>query len=205
LEESDHDVQLMLAFQRGDARAFDALFERWAARLVRFLERMVEDRASAEELAQEAFLRVHRARERYEPGARFSTWLYRIATNLALNELRRPRRRHSHASTGDEQAGLSELRASEPAADTVVDARRRSEALVRELALLPERQRTALWLAAGEGLSYAEVADVLETTTKSVKSLVHRARATLTARLGASGHPKVEAGSTTESTVRKQP
>ena len=95
----DEDVQLMLAFQRGEEGAFDALFDRWATRLLRFLTRMVKDRAVAEELVQETFLRVHRARERYSPDAKFSTWLYTIAGNAARNELRRPFRRHVHEST----------------------------------------------------------------------------------------------------------
>ena len=181
----------MLALGRGDLSAFDDLFERWSGRLVRYLERMVRDSATAEELCQEAFLRVYRARERYEPGSRFSTWLYRIATNLALNELRRPRRRSAHLSTDDEAAPL-ELVGGAPAANVVVEARLEVDAVVRELDSLPERQRAALWLAAVEGRSYAEVAEALDTTVKSVKSLVHRARATLAERLreDTAGHGK---------------
>jgi RNA polymerase sigma-70 factor (ECF subfamily) len=94
----DEDVRRMLAFREGDVDAFDALFQRWAGPLLRYLERMLHDAAGAEDLVQEVFLRVHRARERYRPEARFSTWIFRIATNLALNELRRPRRRDPHAS-----------------------------------------------------------------------------------------------------------
>ena len=101
--ETDPDVELMLAFRAGDEAAFDALFRRWSGPLSRFLERMVGDFATAEELVQEAFLRVHRARDRYVPDARFSTWLYRIASNLALNELRRPHRRNPHTSTDSER------------------------------------------------------------------------------------------------------
>jgi RNA polymerase sigma-70 factor (ECF subfamily) len=92
LGETDPDVQRMLAFSAGDTSAFDGLFRRWAEPLLHYLERMVGDTGTAEELLQDTFLRVHRARERYQPRARFSTWLYRIATNLALNELKRPRR-----------------------------------------------------------------------------------------------------------------
>lgn len=176
----DEDVQLMLAFRAGDVGAFDALFERWAGRLLRYLERMLRDAALAEELVQEVFVRVHRARERYQPTARFSTWLFTIGTRLALNELRRPSRRHRHESTDADERPV-ELVADDPPADAVVDARRRGAALERELAALPERQRTALWLAAVEGLSYAEVAEALETTEASVKSLVHRARVALAA------------------------
>jgi RNA polymerase sigma-70 factor (ECF subfamily) len=181
----DEDVRLMLAFQGGQSSAFDALFRRWAAPLLRYLERMLGDAGSAEELVQESFLRVFKARDRYAPDARFSTWLFTIATNLALNELRRPRRRSPHRSTEaseDEGAALP-LESTEPSPDDVVDARRRGAAVERELAALPERQRAALWLTAVEGLSYAEVAEALEATEKSVKALVHRARAALAERL----------------------
>jgi len=181
----DEDVRLMLAFQGGQSGAFDALFRRWAAPLLRYLERMVGDAATAEELVQEAFLRVFNARDRYAPDARFSTWLFTIATNLALNELRRPRRRNPHRSTEavEEEGSILPLESTEPRADDVVDARRRGAAVERELAELPERQRAALWLTAVEGLSYAEVAEALEATEKSVKALVHRARASLAERL----------------------
>src|SRR5262245_20473986 len=97
----------MLAFAAGDEAAFAALFERWSRRLLRFLERLVRDAATAEELAQETFVRVHRARRSYRPDARFSTWLYRIATHLAWNELRRPRRRSPHESVDEPAAVLA--------------------------------------------------------------------------------------------------
>jgi RNA polymerase sigma-70 factor (ECF subfamily) len=174
----------MLAFRDGRDSAFDALFRRWAAPVLRYLERMLGDAGTAEELVQEAFLRVYRARERYAPEARFSTWLYTIATNLALNELRRPRRRSPHRSTEEDEVGAPfVLAADQPRADDVAHARRLSVAVEAELGKLPERQRAALWLTAVEGLSYAEVAEGLGTTEKSVKALVHRARATLAERL----------------------
>jgi RNA polymerase sigma-70 factor (ECF subfamily) len=181
----DDDVRLMLAFCGGDAAAFDALFQRWAGRVLRYLDRMLRDPATAEELAQEVFVRVFRARSGYRPEARFSTWLYTIATNLARNELRRPARRHPHASSDDE-AGPP-LAAALPALEAELDARRLGERLERELARLPERQRSALWLAAVEGLPYAEVAVVLETSEKAVKALVHRARVALAECTGAGG------------------
>ncbi len=177
----DDDVRLMLAFRAGDVSAFDALFRRWAAPLLRYLERMIGDAPVAEELLQEAFLRVHRARERYEPQAKFSTWLYQIGTNLALNELRRPRRRDPHRSLDAEDA--PPLPAGSPRSDDVVHARRVSEAVEQELAALPEKQRAALWLSAVEGLSYADVAQALDVTPKAVKALVHRARVTLAEKL----------------------
>ena len=171
----------MLAFRDGDTSAFDALFTRWGPRLARYLERMLRDRSHAEELVQEAFLRVHRARARYQPDARFSTWLYRIATNLALNELRRPRQRDPHGSLDAE--GTPELAAASPGVDEVVHARREG-ALVREvLGELPEKQRAALLLATLEGCSYAEIAEALDVSEKAVKALVHRARSGLAKRL----------------------
>lgn len=181
LQERDSDVALMLAFRDGDDAAFDGLFRKWAGPLLRYLERVVGETTIAEELVQESFLRVYRARDRYEPSARFSTWLYRIATNLALNELKRPRRRHAH-DTHDGETG-PELREQGPGADEVVDSRRLGEEVGRELDALPERQRVALWLSAAEGHSYAEVAQVLNTTEKSVKALVHRGRSALVSRL----------------------
>jgi RNA polymerase sigma-70 factor (ECF subfamily) len=181
LVDPDEDVRLMLAFRAGDPTAFDGLFRRWSGPLLRYVERMVRDPAVAEELVQETFIRVHGARERYSPEARFSTWLYRIATNLALNELRRPRRRVLHRSTDEDDA--LPLVAEGSGVDDVVDARREAETLLRALDELPEKQRAALCLAAVEGLSYAEVAEALEVTEKAVKALVHRARSGLAKRL----------------------
>ena len=184
----DKDAQLMLAFQRGEDGAFDALFDRWATRLIRFLGRMVKDPAVAEELVQETFLRVYRARERYSPNARFSTWLYTIAANTARNELRRPYRRHVHQSVDADPDGERprlELVGKTQPTDTALDARRLGAAVEGALGALPERQRSALWLCAVEGLSYAEAAEALETSAKAVKSLVHRARVGLAEAMAA--------------------
>ncbi|MFP6641001.1 MAG: RNA polymerase sigma factor, partial [Myxococcota bacterium] len=159
--------------------AFDQLFHRWGGPLLRYLERMVGDAGTAEELVQEAFFRVHKARLRYEPKARFSTWLYRIGTNLALNELKRPRRKHYH-----EEEENSTLVSLGPDSEAQVDTQQMGTAVEQALEKLPERQRVALWLSAAEGHSYAEVALILETTEKSVKALVHRGRTALVQRLG---------------------
>jgi RNA polymerase sigma-70 factor (ECF subfamily) len=180
----DEDVQLMLALRAGDVRAFDALFGRWSGPLLRYVERMVRSPAAAEDLVQEVWIRVYGARERYQPEARFSTWLFTIATRLTWNELRRSQHRSPHDSLDDEAGSAPPLAAEQPAADAIVDARRAGAAVEIALAALPERQRAALWLSAVEGLSYAEVAATLETTEKSVKALVHRARTTLADRLG---------------------
>ncbi len=184
MQHGDDDRRLMQAFCDGDESGFDVLFRRWSGRVLRFLERMIREPAVAEELLQETFLRVHRAREKWEPSARFSTWLFTIATNLALNELRRPFRRSVHESTEAEHRGASpELAAEAPAVDDVAHARRLGGDVERALASLPERQRAALWLTAVEGLSYAEVAASLETSPHSVKALVHRGRSALAEQL----------------------
>ncbi len=181
-ESPDEDARRMLAFQAGDDVAFDALFSRWADPLLHYVERIVRDRGSAEELVQEVFIRVHGARDRYEARGRFSTWLFTIATNLARNELRRPeRKRRLDGERPPEPADRG------PAADEVVAARRQTERMMRALDELPPRQREALWLATVEGLAYAEVARVLGASVAAVKVLVHRARVALADRLDESG------------------
>ena len=182
----DQDARLMLAFQNGDDSAFDALFRRWAVPILRYVSRLVPDVGTAEELTQEVFIRVVKARERYVAEAKFSTWLYRIATNVALNELRRPQRKAAHESIEDGAGGWSRA-AGGPSVDELIDARRTGQRFQAALAGLPERQRAALYLVAVEGFSYAEVAESLDATDKSVKALVHRARSTLAERMGPDG------------------
>lgn len=176
----DDDTRLMLSFQGGDRRAFETLFSRYSAPLVGFLGRMVPDRGRAEELAQEVFVRVYKARDRYEPRARFSTWLFGIAHNLALNELDR-------AYRGRERPLLpahEELHAAPgPGTEDLLEAKRTAERVARALSGLPERQRAALVLRTEQGLAYDEIAEALDTSTSSVKSLLHRAREGLLAEL----------------------
>lgn len=199
----DPDIQLMLAFREGDDDALTALYEKWAAPLLRYLERTVKNRATAEELLQDTFIRVHGARDRYSADARFSTWLFRIGRNLALNELDRARNRAPHLATdalvarGASATSTSpsstpttvSLVSTLPSQEEAVDARRSKMRVHAMLGELPERQRSALWLAVVEGYSYAEVATVLETSTASVKSLVHRARAQLADQMQAGSPP----------------
>ncbi len=192
----DDSAQWMLSFCEGDDTAFDALFARWSQPLLHYVQRILGEPALAEEVVQEAFLRVYRARDRYKAEARFSTWLYRIGTNLALNELRRAVRKQPHwrieEGYGEQDGdGMSDqgsasrfgvvrnLESKELPSDERVDTDRKMERVETALAKLPERQRAALWLSSVDGLSYGEVAQVLDTTEKSVKSLVHRGRQTL--------------------------
>ncbi len=173
----DADAALMLAFQQGDEAAFRSLFERYARAMVSFCHHFVRDPARAEELAQDVFVKLYQASGRYRPSARFKTFLYRIASNHCLTELRR----------GEYGARAAEARAGEGPADPDAlpsgganpEEAARGAALERAVAAmldrLPDKQRAALVLCRFEGLSYEEIAEVLGTTVSAVKSLVHRA------------------------------
>ena len=176
----DDDAALMLAFKAGDRAAFETLFRRYTPPLLNFLARMLRDRARAEELAQEVFIRIYNAAGRYEARARFSTWMFGIARNLALNDLDRAYRRRERPVSEPH-----ELDFADPAPDAAeqLDAQRLAATLGLALAHLPERQRAALLLRSEQGLGYKEIAEVLETSVSSVKSLLHRAREALLAEL----------------------
>jgi len=175
----DPDAALMVAFQGGDEAAFRALFEKHGRATMAFCQRFVKDAARAEELAQDVFLKLHQSADRYQPSARFTTFLYRIATNHCLNEVRRGeyRARPEIDPNGVDGAPLDPDELAGSAATPEEEAR--GNALSRDvqamLAGLPESQRAAFVLARFEGLPYEEIAQVLGTTVPSVKSLVHRA------------------------------
>jgi RNA polymerase sigma-70 factor (ECF subfamily) len=182
----DPDAALMVAFQGGDDAAFRALFEKYAPAMVSFCHRFVRDRARAEELAQDVFLKLHAAAGRYQPSARFKTYLYRIAANHCLNEVRRnkhePVREQPHpdapgAADPDAHAG------SLPTPEEVSQGAALGRAVEAFLDRLPANQRAALVLCRFEGLSYEEIAAVLDTSVSAVKSLVHRATVAATAAL----------------------
>jgi RNA polymerase sigma-70 factor, ECF subfamily len=173
----DPDAALMLAFQQGDEGAFRTLYERHARAMFAFCHRFVRDAARAEELAQDVFVSLHRSRDRYRPSARFKTFLYRVATNHCLNELRRSEHalREDAAGRGEEPPDLDALPSDAAGPEEVYRAHALEAAVGALLARLPEKQRAALVLCRFEGLSYEEIAQVLNTTVAAVKSLVHRA------------------------------
>jgi RNA polymerase sigma-70 factor (ECF subfamily) len=176
----DDDAKLMLAFKAGDQRAFDVLFERYTPRLHSFLARMVRDRGRAEELTQDVFIRLYTAAGRYEARTRFSTYVFGIAHNLALNHLARAWRQR------EQPTDVAPEPAADPAQDPTdaLDAARTRAALERAIDELPERQRAALLLRAHEDMDYDGIAQALGTSVPGVKSLLHRARETLLAKLG---------------------
>ncbi|MFZ9089324.1 MAG: RNA polymerase sigma factor [Planctomycetaceae bacterium] len=179
---ADPDVQLMLKISADDQSAFEQLVLKYQDRLVGFFFHIVRDRSVSEDLAQEAFLRVYKARERYEPTARFSTWLFRIAHNLASNQIRGAVRRkevslqtrNSTDSNSSLDTFLAEQSALMPA--RTLDSREMQQLVRDAVAQLSERQRTAVILHRFEDMSYEEIGDVMGLGTVAVKSLLSRAR-----------------------------
>lgn len=181
----DPGVQWMLAWQAGDDAAFDALVEAYSGQVFALLTRFLGRRPGREDLVQEVFLRLIRARDRYQPTARLSTFLYRIVFNLAVNETQRvagsgvlsldhPLGSSDGAgSLGDLHAGDDPEPFEELERDDVVSAVRAA------IARLPEKQRMALILAKYHDTPYTEIADILGSSEKAIKSLVHRARESL--------------------------
>jgi len=175
------DVELMLAFQAGDEAAFSVLVERHRDHVVNLTQRYLGNLADAEDLAQEVFLRVYRARNRYRPEARFTTWLYRVAVNAALNEVRGRKSRPTHGAVAlpaSERDGAGpQLAASGVAApDDAAETTELHERVREAVEALPDRQRLALLLNKFHGLSYEELAQSMEMTIPAVKSLLVRAR-----------------------------
>lgn len=191
------DAQLMLSVKAGSEECFEQLVSRHRRRLIHWLYRMVRDRAIAEELAQEVFLRVYLSRASYEPTARFTTWLYRIANNRALNWIR------DHANESQRESldstplrGLRRQFADQAVtvADRLVAKESETEfqRLVRKAVLsLPERQRTAVFMHKFEGFEYAQIAEALDCHVSTVKSILWRAYTTLRVRLNSLASDRV--------------
>lgn len=182
----DPDVRLMLQVRDDNAAAFDELMLRYQNRLVTVLEHLVGRRDQAEDLAQEVFLRVYRARRRYVAGAKFSTWLYTIANHVAANALRSRSRRPEVNLTGrtSESGATNILDKLALAASGAMPARQLDKAELRDIVRaalqgLSERQRMAVLLNKFEGMSYADIAVAMEMSPQAIKSLLSRARANL--------------------------
>ena len=180
--QTDPDIQLMLRVRDGDQIAFQALFDKFKQPVINYCYRYCGHPAVAEELAQETFLRVYKASARYRAEARFSTWLYKIATNVCLNELRRPvhRARIESMDQGccDERDASRETAAApeESMADALLEAHQDQFLVRRAMGCLPEAQRAALLLRATEGFSYQEIGRQLNRSENHVKTLIHRGR-----------------------------
>lgn len=181
----ERDAELMLRVRDGDSTCYTLLLEKHRGPVIHFIYRMVQNQAIAEELAQEVFLRVYRSRETYEPTAKFTTWLFRIASHMALNWIRDGKNERSQESLDQES--------SEGFARQVVDRRPSTEqsmvkqAKMREvrkaIEALPAKQKAAVLMHKYDEMEYAQIAGVLECSESAVKSLLFRAYETLRARL----------------------
>lgn len=188
---SDPDVQLMLRAKEGDDEAFSKLVTTYQDRLTTIFFHMTRNQESAEDLVQDVFMRIYRARHGYQPNAKFSTWLFRIANNLAINAHRSKSRRKEIALPTGESTSLYVARPDEKVlADksALIPARQLDkqelQAVVQKaMDQLNERQRLTLLLHKFEGMAYADIAETMELTVPAVKSLLSRARDTLRAAL----------------------
>jgi RNA polymerase sigma-70 factor (ECF subfamily) len=185
------DVQLMLDVKAGDEQSFALLLHRYRRPLVNFLYRMVRNREQAEDLSQEVFLRVYRARADYVPSAKFTTWLFRIATNLALNSVRDTRYQRMEISldapvTADAEDGDErplDVADKRPDIEQHLVEESRKKMIRHAIDKLPEKQRAAVLLHKYQELDYNEIAKILECSESALKSLLFRAYETLRVEL----------------------
>jgi RNA polymerase sigma-70 factor (ECF subfamily) len=188
----DPDVQLMLRVKDGDEAAFTQLVTSYQDRLVGVFCHLVHDQTAAEDLAQEVFLRIYRARHGYQANAKFSTWLFRIANNLASNSRRNRGRRKEVPLNVNDSGPLGPRPGEKLVAEksALMPARQLAKAELRSvvrtaLDTLGERQKMAVLLHKFEGMSYIDIGEAMEMTPAAVKSLLSRARESLRAQLEA--------------------
>jgi RNA polymerase sigma-70 factor (ECF subfamily) len=182
------DAEVMLELKAGNMAAFDILLAKYRKPIVHFMFRMVHNQAVAEELAQEVFLRVYRSRETYRAEARFSTWLYRIATNLGVNHARDTRHERSASTVyldePDSETGTTpDVADVTPNVEANILRRERMKAIREHVLALPERQKTAVLMHKYEGLDYKQIGDILKLSESATKSLLFRAYQTLREKL----------------------
>jgi RNA polymerase sigma-70 factor (ECF subfamily) len=182
------DSAIMLELRAGNMAGFDFLIQKYRKPIIHFMYRMVHNQAIAEELAQEVFLRVYRSRETYRAEARFSTWLYRIATNLGVNYARDNKQERT-ASTiyldqADAETGMTpDVADTTPGAESDLLREERLNAIRQHVMALPERQRMAVLMHKYEGMDYKQIGDILKLSESATKSLLFRAYQTLREKL----------------------
>ncbi len=186
--ESPTDAEIMLRVKTGDQQAFDYLVQKYRRPLISFMYRMARNAAAAEDLAQEVFLRVYRSRESYEASAKFTTWLYRIATNLAVNHARDTRHERPEVQVSldepDEDTGTTlELPDANLTAEQAMVRRERMLAIRSKVEALPEQQKLAVIMHKYQQMDYKQIADVLKKSESATKSLLFRAYETLREQL----------------------
>jgi len=186
--EPEADAALMLRVKEGDSAAFAELVDRYKQPIMNLVARMLHDPAEAEDIAQNVFVQVYRFADRYEASARFTTWLFTIARNLCLNELRRRSRRPAESldALSAEQPGHTPVQVEDRHSSSPPDNLLRAELerkVEEAISQLPENQRLALLLCRQDELSYEEMAEVLGCSVSATKSLIHRGRETLKQKL----------------------
>ena len=181
----ERDAQLMLRVREGDDTSFALLLERHRGSVVHFLYRMVQNQAVSEELAQEVFLRVYRSRETYEPTAKFTTWLFRIATHVALNSIRDRKKEKGHESLDEEMLDGLERQVADrqPSVEQEMVHEVKLREVRQAIEALPAKQRAAVLMHKYEGLDYTQIAGVLSCSESAIKSLLFRAYESLRERL----------------------
>jgi len=182
------DAAIMLSVRDGNMAGFDYLIQKYRKPIIHFMYRMVHNQAIAEELSQEVFLRVYRSRETYRAEARFSTWLYRIATNLGVNYARDTKRERTASTVyldeNDSETGMTpDVADTTPSAEARLVQRERLNAIRQHVLALPERQRMAVLMHKYEGMDYKQIGDVLKLSESATKSLLFRAYQTLREKL----------------------
>ncbi len=181
----ERDAELMLRVRDGDSLSFSLLLEKHRGPVIHFLYRMVQNQAIAEELAQEVFLRVYRSRATYEPTAKFTTWLFRIATHLALNWIRDGRNEKLRESLDQQVADgpVRQVATGEPNVEQRLVRQARLREVRQAIESLPVKQRAAVLMHKYEEMEYSQIAGVLSCSESAVKSLLFRAYEALRARL----------------------
>ncbi len=181
----ERDAELMLRVREGDETSFGLLLDRHRAPVVHFLYRMVQNDAVSEELAQEVFLRVYRSRATYAPTAKFTTWLFRIATHLALNWIRDGKKEKGQESLDEEllDGVQRQVALEQPTVEQAMVYEVKLREIREAIGMLPEKQRAAVTMHKYEELEYSQIAKALNCSESAVKSLLFRAYETLRARL----------------------
>jgi RNA polymerase sigma-70 factor, ECF subfamily len=181
----ERDAELMLRVRSGNAFSFGVLLERHRNPVIHFLYRMVQNQPVAEELAQEVFLRVYRSRETYEPTAKFTTWLFRIATHLALNWIRDQKNEKGQARIDEDTAdgAARQLRDFRPSIEQSLLREARLLEVRQAIETLPAKQRAAVLMHKYEEMEYSQIAIALNCSESAVKSLLFRAYEALRSRL----------------------
>src|ERR1035438_8293978 len=181
----DYDAELMLRVKEGDGTSFSVLLEKHRAAVIYFVYRLVQQQAVAEELAQEVFLRVYRSRSSYAPTAKFTTWLFRIATHTALNALRDGKHERAQESLDAVPADLPsrQIPDGRPSVEQSMVFQAGLDEVRRAVAALPAKQRAAVLMHKYEEMEYSHIASSLGCSESAVKSLLFRAYETLRARL----------------------